>query len=29
MMAISESRRSIDVPNRSVAPSADSRRPGY
>src|SRR5690348_13902227 len=27
MIAISDSRRSIDVPNRSFAPSADSRRP--
>jgi hypothetical protein len=27
MMAISDSRRSIDVPNRSTAPSSDSRRP--
>jgi hypothetical protein len=26
-MAISDSRRWIDVPNRSVAPSEDSRRP--
>jgi len=26
MIAISDNRRSIDVPNRSFAPSADSRR---